>query len=251
MYTAYGGSIDFEEFAGGKRPTGRKRTFLFCCRSRRISGSKRGVHMKARPLWLIAAFVLLSSSPSFATSASLYYSDGPWMGRIIDAETKEPIEGAVIVAVWEKIYPGITGNYSYFFDAREVLTDREGKFLIKKFKAINVLPVIRWLDGPWFTVFKPGYTPFGASSAGYDYFRHERFQNSPLLVDRLSLAELFKKGVTIELLRLKTKEERLKTILGAEPLGGVPNDKMPILMGFISHEEKELGLDPIPLKGGK
>ncbi|MFH0811688.1 MAG: hypothetical protein V2A69_02460 [Pseudomonadota bacterium] len=195
----------------------------------------------------MVGLVLLASSWSMASSASLYYSDGPWKGKIIDAETKEPIEGAVVLAVWQKIYASPTGNHSYFFDAIETLTNREGRFFIKEFEAINILPVLRRLDGPWFTIFKPGYTPFGAN---YDYF-HKYFPNSPLKVDRHTLTELFKKGVTVELLRLKTREERLMSLSRADPLGAVPDDKMPTLMDLINLERKELGLDPIPLKGGK
>lgn len=203
--------------------------------------------MITRSLGLMLGLVLLASSWSMASSAGLYYSDGPWKGKIIDAETEEPIEGAVVLAVWQKIYASPTGNQSYFFDAVESVTDREGRFFIKEFKAINILPVLRWLDGPWFTIFKPGYTPFGDS---YDYF-HKYFPNSPLKVDLITLAELFKKGVTIELLRLKTREERLMSLSEARPLGGVPDNKMPTLMNLINLERKKLGLDAIPLKGGK
>ena len=203
--------------------------------------------MMMRMFILMVSAFMLSSVSLFASSANFYYSDGPWSGKIIDAETKEPIEGAVVLAVWEKIYASPTGNHSYFFDAVESVTDREGRFLIEEFKAINILPVLRWLDGPWFTIFKPGYTPFGAS---YDYF-HKYFPNSHLKVDRNSLSELFKKGVTVELLRLKTREERLMSLSEARPLGGVPDNKMPTLMDLINLERKELGLDPIPLKKRK
>lgn len=203
--------------------------------------------MITRSLGLMVGLVFLAGTVPMASSASLYYSDGPWKGMIIDAETKEAIEGAVVLAVWQKIYPGLTGNFSYFFDSVESVTDRNGQFFIKEFRAINILPILRWLDGPWFTVFKPGYTPFGDN---YDYF-HRYFPNSPLKVDRITLAEQFKQGVTIELLRLKTREERLRAISGARPLGGVPENKMPALMKLINVEERELGLDPIPLKEGK
>ena len=191
--------------------------------------------------------MMLWNASALASSASLYYSDGPWMGKVIDAETKEPIEGAVVLAVWQKVYASPTGRHHYFFDAIEVLTDNDGRFFIPKFNAVNFVPIIRSIEGPDFTIFKPGYTPFGDN---YDYF-HKYFPNSPLKVDLITLAELFKKGVTIELLRLKTREERLKAISGARPLGGVPDDKMPTLMKLINLEEKNLGLDPIPLKGGK
>lgn len=183
-----------------------------------------------------------------ASSASFYYSDGPWQGRIIDAETKEPIEGAVVVAVWEKIYPEPAGNFSYFFDAVESLTDREGQFFIKEFRAINILPVIRWLDGPRFTVFKPGYTPFGHGIAGYHYF-HKYFPHSPLRVDSPTLTEMFKKGIVIELLKLKTREERIDVLPSlANPFSG-HDEKKKNYIRLLNSERKELGLDPYSGKG--
>lgn len=188
--------------------------------------------------------ILLGSSSVMASSASLYYSDGPWMGRVIDAETKEPIEGAVVLAVWNKVYGTPTGRQSYFFDAVEVLTDREGRFFIEKYRALNILPVIRWIEGPYFTIFKPGYTPFGNS---YNYF-NKYFPKSPLRVDVKTLSDIFKKDVTVNLFKLKTKEERLKSETEILPLISVPYNKMPILIKFINMERKELGLDPIPLK---
>jgi hypothetical protein len=196
----------------------------------------------------ILIIVALWSSTVFASSASLYYSDGPWMGKIIDIETKELIEGAVVVAVWQKVYASPTGRHHYFFDAIEVLTDREGQFFIKEFKAINILPILRWLDGPQFTVFKPGYTPFGHSSAGNHYFR-KYFPNSPLRVDSSTLTEMFKKGIVIELFRLKTKEERLDVLpLSDYPFSGY-DEKKKNYIRLLNLERRGLGLDPYPEKG--
>lgn len=31
----------------------------------------------------------------------LIYIDGPYSGRVIDTETKEPIEGAVVLVIWD------------------------------------------------------------------------------------------------------------------------------------------------------
>lgn len=209
------------------------------------NGSKGMLKKVLKNILIIVAGVWASTA--FASSASLYYSDGPWMGKVIDTETKEPIGGAVVLAVWQKVYASPTGRDHYFFDAIEVLTGNDGRFFIPKFNAVNFFPIIRSIEGPDFTIFKPGYTPFGGY---YDYF-HKYFPKSPLKVDRTTQAELFKKGITIELLRLKTREERLSAISGAEPLTGVPYDKIPILVKLINLEARNLGLDPIPLKGGK
>jgi len=64
----------------------------------------------------------------FSISYAELYSGGPWRGRVIDADTKEPIEGAVVVAVWQREYDGPFEGITRFHEAKEVLTDKEGKF---------------------------------------------------------------------------------------------------------------------------
>jgi len=204
--------------------------------------------MKTLFVILLSVFQLglLSPQRAAASSATLYYSDGPWSGKVIDAETKEPIEGAVVVAVWKKIYSTLTGDSSYFFDAIETITDRTGNFSISNFKAVNMTPVIARIEGPRFTIFKPAYSTF----PGYKYF-HKYFPHSPLKVDSDTLAELFKKGVVIELSILKTKEERLDAQSEARPLGDIPDEKIPNLLNLINTERRNLGLDPIHVKKGR
>ncbi len=50
--------------------------------------------------------------------------DGPYRGRVLDAETGKPIERAVVAVIWKKQEV----LYERFGDAQEVLTDAEGKF---------------------------------------------------------------------------------------------------------------------------
>lgn len=71
-------------------------------------------------------FSFLSSSETYAD----LYSAGPWRGKVIDAETKQPIEGAVVALVWNRVYDCGVGRYPYFQEAREVLTDKTGSFEI-------------------------------------------------------------------------------------------------------------------------
>src|SRR5262245_56718478 len=73
---------------------------------------------------------LLLSSPAQGWDIYLEGYQGPYRGRVVDAETKEPIAGAAVVAVWmrDKVYP--LHSTHVFYAAREVLTAAEGAFEI-------------------------------------------------------------------------------------------------------------------------
>ena len=62
--------------------------------------------------------------------ASAIRYDGPYEGRVIDAETGEPIERVIVLGTWckEHITPG--GAVSEYYDARETVTNRNGEFSV-------------------------------------------------------------------------------------------------------------------------
>jgi hypothetical protein len=184
---------------------------------------------------LLMLIIGFADSSVFASTGYIYYSDGPWRGMVIDAETKQPIEGAVVVAVWRKVYPHIIVGHSHILDAKEVLTDNTGKFLMPKFRKFNFIPLAS-IEGPTFEIFKPGYTTFGE----YEYFA-KHFPQSPLRVDNDSLAGMFKKGVVIELLKLKTREERGMNIPGGPT--DIGSDRLPLLYELINEERRNLGFE--------
>lgn len=77
--------------------------------------------------FLFLAFLFIS----FSNSNAELYSGGPWRGRVIDANTKEPIEGAVVVAVWYREYDGFPdGSKTFPHDVKETLTNKDGQFEI-------------------------------------------------------------------------------------------------------------------------
>ncbi|MEW6001106.1 MAG: hypothetical protein AB1638_00420 [Nitrospirota bacterium] len=69
---------------------------------------------------------------SFSVSSAELYSGGPWGGRVIDADTKEPIEGAVVVAIWRREYDSFPdrGAGIFLHEIKETLTDKDGQFEI-------------------------------------------------------------------------------------------------------------------------
>lgn len=163
------------------------------------------------------------------------YAAGPWKGRIIDIETKEPIEGAVVLAVWMRAYRTPAGDNTYFYNAKEVLTDKEGRFEISAYRPINLLPIISYIKKPEFTIFKPGYLRIEVSL-------DENVTNKAVELTEWRLGKTFKisSGI-IELPKLKTREERLRNIPGGPT--DVGGDKLPILYKLINEERRHLGLE--------
>lgn len=57
--------------------------------------------------------------------------DGTYRGRIVDADTGEPLEGVVVLGVWYTELPTPAGGVMSYYDAREAVTDKNGDFSIR------------------------------------------------------------------------------------------------------------------------
>ena len=194
----------------------------------------------------IVSLTILIIGVFFATIA---YAAGPWKGKVIDAETKKPIEGAVVLAVWDRNYRTPTGGSSYFYEAKEVLTDKDGRFEIPSYITINLLPLISYIEGPTFTIFKPGYGDFTwhrvsppmelSLPAIEEFFLYETGTEGEIGWDYKTEKKIKVIFGIVELPPLKTREERLRSIPGhiTEAI-----DKTPLLNKLIDEEDKALGL---------
>ena len=90
-------------------------------------------------------------------------------GRVIDADTRAPIEGAVVVVSWSEERATIAGPTGRLKDVKETLTDKNGEWVIKGPKGRiggDALAMFTYFTGmyftkpPWFIVFKPGYCSY-------------------------------------------------------------------------------------------
>jgi hypothetical protein len=171
---------------------------------------------------------LLFVSIPIGTSVVPVYAGGPYRGRVIDAETKQPLEGAVVLAVWENKAPGISGTSYSYLDSEEVLTDENGRFVVGKNPPVS--SSMPWVAGPRITIFYPGY--------GF----YPRYQVSPKGSTRIHLETMEKQELTFELKRLKTRDERLKVIGGIFPGLEIPRNKIQNLIRLINIESKKLGI---------
>ncbi len=126
---------------------------------------------------VVSLTLLILSSLSCSETYADLYSGGPWRGRVIDADTKQPIEGAVVALVWNRVYDCGVGRYPYFHGAKEVLTDQTGSFEIPayvekrsksfwKLKDLGNDPKAGFIcsgptiSDPDFIVYKPSYGNF-------------------------------------------------------------------------------------------
>lgn len=168
------------------------------------------------------------------------FMGGPWKGKVLDVETKEPLEGAVVLIFWERQFLTPAGRNAYFYDAREAVTDKNGEFELSSYFSINLVPLISYIDDPVFVVYKPGYGSLNRIALG-DYLTgaETKAQDMKLSGKMFRLAP----GV-IELPRLKTIEERRS--ISAAPVGHEKDwEKQKLLIKAIREEWGNLtGKDP-------
>lgn len=116
---------------------------------------------------LILWILLIIFMPRIVVGCT-WWGNKTYSGRVIDADTLEPIEGAAVVAVWHKSWPGIgTGADTRFKMAREVLTDANGEWSIRGPRGSwgHILPLefmywilyIHYTNPPEFIFYKPGH----------------------------------------------------------------------------------------------
>lgn len=102
---------------------------------------------------LLIILIILSSCYCSGCMYVVRY-DGDYRGRVFDGDTKTPIEGAAVLAVWNTAHPTPAGEVNHFYDARETLTDKNGEFTIPGMG----LKILGNLDLPILSVVKAGYT---------------------------------------------------------------------------------------------
>jgi hypothetical protein len=188
----------------------------------------------SKSTWVtIVILVLVASCGLF----NQLLAGGPYKGRVIDAETKKPLEGAVVLAVWQRVSAGFVQKAYGFLDAEEVLTDSNGRFVVGKHAPASWIPGT-WVYGPDIIIFYPGY--------GF-YPRYHVSPPMPLGGTETLLEVMEKKELVIELPPLKTRKERLEVQDGVLS-SRIPDYKMPGLIRLVNLERQRLGLDPVHTK---
>src|SRR5437867_12742423 len=79
-----------------------------------------------------ALAVLLSLIPLMLELGALRSAEaaGPWQAQAVSAETRQPLEGVVVLAWWTRHVRSFGGPSEEYRDSQEVPTDRDGRFKI-------------------------------------------------------------------------------------------------------------------------
>ncbi|MBI5674555.1 MAG: hypothetical protein HZC48_01840 [Nitrospirae bacterium] len=211
----------------------------------------RNINYRLKCFFVIVGIVLLLTSESVA--GWLIYNKPEFKGKVIDAETKEPIEGAVVVVVYKKhsLISGPGGGYSSVIKIKETLTDKKGEFYFPSYTTVIQPNSIE--DYAEFIIYKPGYgsypnyqvTPHGLNAES-EYIFFSKGIGSAGELEALVQRKIETIKVTfglVELPKLKTREERLKAI--TYPYGDVQSKEMPLLYKAINEERQRFGLEAV------
>jgi len=167
-------------------------------------------------------------------------------GKIIDADTREPIEGAVVVASWDEERATPAGSTSRLKDVKETLTDKNGEWIIEGPKGRELSDAtasFTFLTGtyitnpPEFIVFKPGYCSYREGfgiEACKGKMKVYNFTNSKNI------------GEIVELPKITKREDRIRaqeiSIYGDKEM---LEKKIKEFIRLINEERKYLGLKEV------
>lgn len=171
-----------------------------------------------------------------------------YRGKILDAETKEPIVGAVAVVYYDRdmLIGGPGGPGSYIFHAKERLTDEKGEFTFPSYTSLHLISEGGCAS---FIFFKPGYmASYGPEVLENCYMTQDYFTTD----EAGKIGEVRAKGGRpaiyqgplgiVELRKAKTREEILMGSPGA-PSSEFRSNKLPLLFKAINEDRKRRGLE--------
>lgn len=148
---------------------------------------------------------------------------GPFNGQILDADTRRPIQGAIVVVVWTHVMNYFEGGRREV-DAREAVTDAQGRWVIPE------RPTPLWEGGPAgvrrrFYVFAPGFdlVNSGGTPSGQDTERE---------------------STVTTMRRLGTREQRCKVVHAPSVLPTIQShDRIRAYAAAIERERQALRCD--------
>lgn len=192
---------------------------------------------------LFLFLILILFSPSVTEAGWLIYHKPEFRGKVIDAETKEPIEGAVVVVVYKKhsLISGPGGGYTSVINVKETLTNKKGEFYFPSYSTVIQPNSIE--DTAEIIIYKPGHGSYpGLQTSPPNVVSPEKlFSKEFGIVETVQIEHKiiqFTLGM-VELPKLKTWEERWKANIITVG-GDVSKSEWPLLNELIKKEDEWL-----------
>jgi len=210
--------------------------------------------MRKLSFTVIMAMLLIAGHSASTSAGWLIFHKPEFKGKVIDAETKAPITGAVVVVVYYKHVYNPAGGKSSVVKVKETLTDDNGMFSFPSYTTI-IHPFSREDDAD-FTIYKPGYGSFPrirkSPPSGISTDTKERFFWAKKFGKQGEIRVTVKTGGewkdtkqkvifgVVELPALKTRKERLDAIPGAPT--DITSKELPLLFKAMNRENNHFGL---------
>ena len=164
---------------------------------------------------------------------------GPWTAQLVDADTGEPLEGVVVLALWTKRTADWPHPDERFYDVDEVVSDADGRIVIPPRDLSRNNPA-QAIVGPEILMFKPGYGRWRFRTEG-----PRPLVEDPSVRERRA-TEGWRRfstgGAVVELPELTTPEERRRELPSCQPGLDVPPGRIPRWQAACRRERTRLGL---------
>jgi hypothetical protein len=178
---------------------------------------------------VLVSAMLLGMPPS--TEAA-----GPWQAQLVSTDSKQPLEGVVVLAWWTRHVRSLGGPSEEYRDSQEVLTDKDGRFTIESRWFFSLNPLV-FFRGPFVAMFKSGYGDY--EWPGYKGSETWPPEKRKALQTEAQLLQL--EGIVLEMSVLRNTEQRAKYLEHLSGrISGVPHDRRPLMQEAITEERKDL-----------
>jgi hypothetical protein len=186
--------------------------------------------MKVVPRLLLICLIL------FAVSCYPVRYDGPYKGRVVDADTGLPIQGVVVLGEWSKGMMTPAGTVHSYYDVAETVTDKNGDFEIRGL-GLKILTTVEPMN---VLIFKSGYEYIGLGP-------WESFKITDYPVRKI----VWQGDRAIIPLKKLTLEERKERSSPSPPSSNAPFEKVRMMLLELAKDDFERGMPTIEVWQGK
>jgi hypothetical protein len=115
-----------------------------------------------KTIYTLTIIILVMVCSTVCHASWLIYHKPEYRGRVVDIDTGQPIEGAVVIANYQKetLAPPVEPQSSTIH-VKETLTDKDGYFFFPSYS--TMVQPFSWEYDVSFLIFKPGYLCYGWS----------------------------------------------------------------------------------------